>query len=43
MKTVTRAGLVLATMVLTVGLVGSPASARADTSWGGCCSRVQAP
>jgi hypothetical protein len=38
MKTVTKVGITLATIAMSIGLLGSPASALADTSWGGCCS-----
>jgi hypothetical protein len=35
MKIVRRAGVVLAAAALSIGLLGSPATAGADTSWGG--------
>ncbi len=40
MKTVSKVGITLATIAMSIGLLGSPASALADTSWGGCCGIV---
>ena len=37
MKTVTKVGITLATIAMSITMLGSPASALADTSWGGCC------
>ena len=42
MKIATKVGIALAsTALMTAGLLTAPASA--DTSWGGCCTRVVAP
>ena len=41
MKIVSRAGVVLVAVAMSVGLLASPASALADTSWGGCCGIVK--
>jgi hypothetical protein len=40
MKIATKVGLTLATAAMSIGLLGSPATALADTSWGcpGCVS-----
>jgi hypothetical protein len=40
MKIATKVGIVIATVTMSVGLLGSPASANRDTSWGcpGCIS-----
>jgi len=35
MKIIRRAGVVLAAVAMSIGLLGSPANAGADTSWGG--------
>ena len=43
MKIVTKVGIVVATVAMSIGLLGSPAEALRDTSWGGCCGRVAAP
>jgi len=40
MKTVSKVGIALATIAMSIGLLGSPASAAVDTSWGGCCNIV---
>ena len=34
MKVVSKVGVVLATVVMSIGLLGSPASAVFDSSWG---------
>jgi len=38
MKIVTKVGILTATVMMSIGLLGSPASAKVDTSWGcpGC-------
>ena len=40
MRIASKVGIVLATVAMRIGLLGSPASALADTSWGGCCGIV---
>ena len=40
MKTLSKVGITLATVSMTIGLMATPASALADTSWGGCCNVV---
>lgn len=37
MKIVSKVGIVVASVAMTIGLLGSPAEALRDTSWGGCC------
>lgn len=41
MKIATKVGITLATVAMSIGLLGSPAQAL-DTSWGGCCGIVKA-